>query len=191
MVTSAPINWTELLVGRPCPPPGWWVGLSIERGVSTIEQRASAVVALLAPPLCMSTGQPPYLAVVPKLALEWISVLSQTDAFIALGDGGLKSAASALATAVAARNALADPKVPDLVPELAMFEEVAASLVQVLKAHGFKMPTGPMPAAERAALVAEREALRAGVTQPEAVEQNRPKEAPQTQKPQPHFLDLI
>jgi len=160
MTTSAPINWTELLVGRTIPPPGWWVALAIERKVSTVELRASAVVALLAPPLCVDPGRPPYLAELPRLAKEWISVLAQTDAFLALGDSGLKSAASALATAVAARDTLVDPKAPDLVPELGMFEEVAASLVKTLKAAGFKMPTEPMPAEERAALVAEREALR-------------------------------
>jgi hypothetical protein len=168
MTTSAPINWTELLVGRTIPPPGWWVALAIERKVSTVELRASAVVALLAEPLCLRLGPPPYLAAVPRLALEWISVLAQTDAFIALGDSGLKSAVAALATAVAARDTLVDPKAPDLVPELQQFCAVAASLVKVLKAHGCKLPTEPMPAAERAALEAEREALRANANRPAA-----------------------
>jgi len=138
------------------------VALAIERKVSTVELRASAVVALLAPPLCVDPGRPPYLAELPRLAREWISVLAQTDAFIALGDSGLKSAVAALATAVAARDTLVDPKAPDLVPELQQFCTVAASLVKVLKAHGFTLPAEPMPAAERAALEAEREALRAG-----------------------------
>jgi hypothetical protein len=177
-VNSAPINWTELLVGRTIPPPGWWVALAIERKVSTVELRASAVVALLAEPLCMGLGPPPYLAAVPKLALEWISVLAQTDAFIALGDGGLKSAVAALATAVAARDTLVDPRAPDLVPELQQFCTVAASLVKVLKAHGFTLPAAPMPAEERAALVAEREALR------EAVTPQRPAPSPNSPAPQ-------
>ena len=137
---SAHINWPELLVGRDSPPPGWWVGLAMERSVSTVELRASAVVALLAPPLALAYGRAPYLAEVPRLVREWVSVFSQTDVFQCLGAAGLEQAQEALQMAEAAQAALVDPKAPNLSPELDQLVEVTGDLVTTLLRSKPKKP---------------------------------------------------
>ena len=140
MIESAHINWPELLVGRDSPPPGWWVGLALQRDVSTVELRAAAVVALLAPPLALAYGRAPYLAEVPRLAREWVSVFSQTDVFQCLGAAGLEQAQEALQIAEAAQAALVDPKAPDLSPELDQLVEVTTALVGTLRKSKPKKP---------------------------------------------------
>lgn len=123
------IDWAELLVGRPCPPNGWWVGLAIERDVDALELRASAAVALLAPPLQLSPGRAPYLKELPRLAKEWIGICQQQDAFCALGAEGLKAAERNLAIATAARDAMEDHRAPGMVPELEELRSMAGALV--------------------------------------------------------------
>lgn len=123
------IDWAELLVGRPCPPNGWWVGLAIERDVDALELRASAAVALLAPPLQLSPGRAPYLKELPRLAKEWIGICQQQDAFLALGAAGMTAAKRNLAIAIAARDAMEDRRAPGLVPELEELCAVATALV--------------------------------------------------------------
>ena len=58
---SSPVDWTELLVGKPSPPAGWWYGLSRDRQVDSLELRASADVAVLIRPLDLNPGRAPYL----------------------------------------------------------------------------------------------------------------------------------
>jgi len=168
MIESAHINWPELLVGRDSPPPGWWVGLAMERSVSTVELRASAVVALLAPPLALAYGRAPYLAEVPRLAREWVSVFSQTDVFECLGAAGLEQAQEALQIAEAAQAALVDPKAPNLSPELEHLVEVTADLVASLLSAKPKKPRADRP----------RRAAEANPIQ-------RQQRQPHTQPPQP------
>ena len=142
---SAPIDWPRLLIGRPSPPPGWWVDLAIQRQCGTVELRASAVAALLAPPLMLRLGPPPYLPQIPALAEEWIGILNQQDAHLALGGKGFDMAIEALQTAVAARDVLQDPKQADLVPELQRLCGVAADLVETLQAAGADLKSTACP----------------------------------------------
>ena len=157
---SEPIDWPRLLIGRPSPPPGWWVSLAIERQVGTVELRASAVVAILAPPLCLSPGRAPYLAQLPRLAKEWISLLKQHDTFICLGpdSDAMRSAVTILLSSKACCDAMRETRTsgPDdcLVPELwAMYRE-AAELVEALEAAGIPLSArhNRMSAEERAEL---------------------------------------
>lgn len=168
------IDWPKLLIGRTCPPPGWWVGLAIERKVGTVELRASAVVALLALPLRLDPGQMPYLAHLPRLAKEWITLCRQHDTFICLGpdSDAMNTAVTILLTAEAACSAMDggppkgqasakpqhyDPKANALVPELWEFYAEAAGLVRALEAAGIPLAScqNRLSGAARAALQQE------------------------------------
>jgi hypothetical protein len=137
---STPIDWTQLLVGRQTPPPGWWVALAIERGVSTVELRSSAVVALLAPAMAIRPGPPPYLPQLPGLAEEWLSLLRQHAAFVALREQGMATIVPLLVVLSAARDAMAgEAKAPDLVPELQLACKEAAAVIRALEAAGIPL----------------------------------------------------
>jgi hypothetical protein len=143
--TSSLIDWPRLLVGRPCPPPGWWVSLAIERQCGTVELRASAVVALLAPPLHLDPGRAPYLMQLPRLAREWIPILRDHDAFICLGpdSDAMHVAGKLLLITRACCEAMKETRTSGeedaLVPELwAMYRE-AAQLVEALEAAGIPL----------------------------------------------------
>ena len=142
---SEPIDWPRLLIGRPSPPPGWWVSLAIERQVGTVELRASAVVAILAPPLCLSPGRPPYLAQLPRLAKEWISLLRQRDSFICLGpdSDAMHTASVLLLTARACCEAMKERRDSGredaLVPELWEMYREAGLLIKAMEAAGIPL----------------------------------------------------
>ena len=142
---SEPIDWPRLLIGRKCPPPGWWVDLAIQRQCGTVELRASAVVAILAPPLCLSPGRAPYLAQLPRLAEEWISLVHQHDSFICLGpdSDAMSCALTLLQTAEACCSAMKETRAsgPEdcLAPELWDLFHETAELVKALEAAGIPL----------------------------------------------------
>jgi len=140
-----PIDWPRLLIGRPTPPPGFFVQMAIDRGVSTIELRSSVVVAILAPPLCLSPGRPPYLAQLGRLAREWISLLKQHDSFICLGpdSDAMRTAVTLLLTTKACCEVMRERRDSGredaLVPELwAMYRE-AGLLIKAMEAAGIPL----------------------------------------------------
>ena len=142
---SEPIDWPRLLIGRPSPPPGWWVSLAIERQVGTVELRASAVVAILAPPLCLSPGRAPYLAQLPRLAAEWIRLLRQHDSFICLGkdSDAMHTASVLLLTTRACCEAMQETRTSGredaLVPELWEMYREAGLLIKAMEAAGIPL----------------------------------------------------
>ena len=110
--------WKGFLCGRPCPPPTWWVGEAIERGLSHTELRAYAAAALLAPPILYRVGSGPYLPKLPALARVWKEMHRDHDEYLCLKERGMVPLVSALVLLSAARDAMEDPKAPGLVPEL-------------------------------------------------------------------------
>jgi hypothetical protein len=142
---SEPIDWPRLLIGRKCPPPGWWVDLAIQRQCGTVELRASAVVAILAPPLCLSPGRAPYLAQLPRLAAEWISLLRQHDTFICLGpdSDAMHTASVLLLTTRACCEAMQETRTSGredaLVPELWEMYREAGLLIKAMEAAGIPL----------------------------------------------------
>lgn len=130
---SDPIDWQALLLNRPTPPPTWWVGEAISRKTSHTELRASAVMALICPPLMLDPGRPPFLPRIPAAVQEWIAMLRNQDQFLCLGDKGMKPAVVALVVLSAARDAMHDQS---LVPELQEACKAAADVVHALEASG-------------------------------------------------------
>ena len=142
---SEPIDWPRLLIGRKSPPPGWWVSLAIERQVGTVELRASAVVAILAPPLCLSPGRAPYLAQLPRLAAEWIRLLRQHDSFICLGkdSDAMHTASVLLLTTRACCEAMQETRTSGredaLVPALWEMYREEGLLIKAMEAAGIPL----------------------------------------------------
>jgi hypothetical protein len=140
-----PIDWPRLLIGRPTPPPGFFVQMAIDRGVSTIELRSSVVVAILAPPLCLSPGRPPYLAQLGRLAKEWISLLKQRDSFICLGpdSDAMHTAVTLLLTTKACCDVMRERRDSGredaLVPELWEMYREAGLLIKAMEAAGIPL----------------------------------------------------
>ena len=110
--------WTGFLCCRPCPPPTWWVGEAIERGISHTELRAYAAACLLAPPILYRVGPAPYLPALPSLARVWKEMHRDHDEFLCLKERGMPPLVHSLVLLSTARDAMEDPKAPGLVPEL-------------------------------------------------------------------------
>jgi hypothetical protein len=138
------IDWFTLLFNRPCPPPTWWVGEAISRRTSHIELRAAAAACLLAPPLGLEIGNPPYLPSLPRLAKAWREAANQHHLFLPIPDG-MRTAVVMLKTLNAAVDCLESGPggrragEAALVPELLDARADGARLVQALRDHGIPL----------------------------------------------------
>ena len=132
-------DWHALLFNRPCPPQTWWVGEAIARRTSHVELRATAAASLLAEPLGLEMGAPPYLPALPRLALAFREAADDHPRFIDIPDG-MRTAVVMLMTLNAAVDCLLEPghggrKVgaAPLVPELWEARGACVRLIQVLR----------------------------------------------------------
>ena len=138
------IDFFTLLFNRPCPPPTWWVGEAIARRTSHIELRAAAAACLLAPPLGLEIGNPPYLPSLPRLAKAWREAVNQHHLFLPIPDG-MRTAVVMLKTLNAAVDCLESGPggrragEAALVPELLDARADGARLVQTLRDHGIPL----------------------------------------------------
>jgi hypothetical protein len=175
------IDFVALLLGRECPPNHWWVGEAVARKCSSTELRARAALELLCPPMGESIGPPPYLPQLPAIIRIWIALLNDHQPFLDLGLQGMPPAFTALVFFRAARHAMADPKCPDLVPELHYGGQAAALLIRALEKSGVPLSARrlKLSPAEQAALKAQADAIRARVaaTAPAVMEPPAPPKA--------------
>lgn len=170
------INWAQLLLGRKCPPPPWWVGLAQQRRSSATEVRASAVAHLLAIPLELPLGPPPYLQQLPVMVKSWLGLVGRQEQFIAMGadSDAMRTAVFALLTASAAVEAMderpaaaragAAAAAPEpLVPELLELRRAAGALIEAMVAAGIPLEARHyVPTAQqRQQLAAEVDAVNA------------------------------
>lgn len=139
------MDWHALLFNRPCPPPTWWVGEAIARRTSHIELRAAAAACLLAEPLGLEIGNPPFLLQVPRLALAWREAVNHHHLFLPIPDG-MRTAVVMLMTVSAAVDCLLEPGqggrkagAAPLVPELWEARGGCVRLVKNLQAAGIPL----------------------------------------------------